>query len=325
MPELELVQKVAPSVAAPRREAREAAREALLARIGSAAHPHRRWSRAAIPSGGIAAVAAAIALVALPALQGDEAASAASIALRRAAAVATSQPAPPALRRGEFAYTRSVNAYLSTIVAGQEAPPFATLVPHTRETWLAPDGTGWLVQSSGKPTFLSARDRQRWIGAGRPAVGRDDMDVRLANSDGPNVPMVSLSLPSDPDALFDRLDGEAEGEHEQMFTLIGDALRETSTTPAQRAALYEVAARLRGVELVGPVRDRSGRRGVAVAMRDEENRIRHTLIFDPDNSALLGEEQTALAGNAWGYRPGTVIGWSTYLETAVVDHIKQRP
>jgi len=86
-----------------------------------------------------------------------------------------------------------------------------------------------------------------------------------------------------------------------------------------------VAARIPGVELVGPVSDRAGRAGIAVAMRDEANRIRHMLIFDPETSALLGEEEIVLEGNVLDYPEGTVIGYATYLESAVVDEIKKRP
>jgi hypothetical protein len=76
-------------------------------------------------------------------------------------------------------------------------------------------------------------------------------------------------LPSDPDALYSRLEraagGSGSGLYEQMFTLIGDALRETASSPRQRAALYEVASRLPGIHLIGEVTDPVGRRGLAVA------------------------------------------------------------
>jgi len=90
-----------------------------------------------------------------------------------------------------------------------------------------------------------------------------------------------------------------------MFTLIGDSLRERAATPAQRAALYQVAARLPGIELVGSTKDGAGRSGVAVALT--AHGIHFTLIFDPDTAALLGEEQTALAGNTYGFPAGQRI------------------
>ena len=101
-----------------------------------------------------------------------------------------------------------------------------------------------------------------------------------------------------------------------MFTLVGDALRETAATPAQRAALYEVAARIDGVQLVGPVRDSAGRAGTAVSL--DAHGIRFTLVLDPDTSSLLEEREVALPGNSYGYPAGLRTGWATYLVQAVV-------
>jgi hypothetical protein len=330
MSELDLVRTIAPNVSSPSAHAYVSARAALFARMDAeVGAPRRRWVRALAPAAVATGVIALATVVGLPALRGEETASAAGVALRQAAAVANEQPPPRLLQPGQFAYTKSVDAYLSTIEETNGASAYSVLVPHVREIWLGPDGTGWLRETNGEPTFLSARDRERWIAAGRPSVGGDPTDLLLENDHAPGTPMVPLTLPSDPDALYQHLErkaaGHGSGLHEEMFTLVGDALRETSATPAQRAALYEVAARIPGVELVGPVSDRAGRAGIAVAMRDEANRIRHTLIFDPETSALLGEEEIVLAGNALDYSEGTVIGYATYLKSAVVDALKKRP
>jgi len=45
----------------------------------------------------------------------------------------------------------------------------------------------------------------------------------------------------------------------ETFAIIGDLLRETHAPPALRAALYEVAANLSGVEYIGEVKDAVGR------------------------------------------------------------------
>ena len=78
------------------------------------------------------------------------------------------------------------------------------------------------------------------------------------------------------------------------FVMVGDLLRERAAPPALRAALYKVAAGIKGVELVGSVTDRAGRRGVAVAITSTYTgaRVRDVLVFDPVTSALLAE--------AWG-------------------------
>jgi hypothetical protein len=142
-----------------------------------------------------------------------------------------------------------------------------------------------------------------------------------------------LDLPTDPDALYAKLQWEATGHgagtYEEMFTLVGDALRgsdaDPSPGPAERAALYEVAARIPGVELVGPATDRIGRHGVAVAYSSSSNHERHELIFDPKTATLLEEQDVALAGNFLDYPAGTVTGYATYVANAVVDRLGARP
>lgn len=322
MPELDLLRQIAPGVAAPSAEARARARDVLLHHIARA-EPRRRppRRRLLVLAAGLAATAVAAAAVFLGVgTDRDESASAATAALRDAAAVARAQPAPPALEPGEYRYTRSVNAYLVTTVLSEENF-FSVLVPRIREIWLGPNG-GRLHETSGKPTFLSERDRERWIAAGRPRLRERESASALP-------PAAPLDLPTDPDALYRRLKREATGHgdglHEEMFTLVGDALRETNGSPAQRAALYEVAARIPGVDLLGRVTDHAGRSGIAVAFASDPDKQRHTLIFDPDTAALLGEEYVALAGNANGYPEGTVIGYATYVATGIVDSIRARP
>jgi hypothetical protein len=326
MLELELLRAIAPETRTPSAAAYARARAELRRRMSvPARRSARRWL---LPAGGVAASAAAAAAIFLSVGTGGEATASASAALRQAAATAARQAPPEALAPGQYLYTKSVNAYLNTGVY-ENGTSYSVLVPNIREIWLGRDGTGWLVQKSGEPTFLSERDRAAWVDAGRPAPGEDRMDMKLENTDLPDVPMYSLDLPSDPDVLFERLERDAGSGgtslEDEMFTLVGDALRENYAMPEQRAALYEVAARIPGVELLGEMTDGAGRLGIAVARDDEANRIRYTLIFDPETAALLGEQQVVLAGNWAGYPEGTVIGHATYVESAIVDEIKERP
>lgn len=326
MREAELLREIVSEAAPPTADAYVRARGALLERIAAAERPLRTRRRWLFPAAGVAAIGAAIAAVLLTIGPRAETASATSV-LRDAAAAARAQEPPPTLAPGRYMYTRSENAYLVTAVGG-DGEDFSALVAATREVWLDRSGTGWLYERSAPPVFLGEHDRERWIAAGRPHLGGSLTDMALEN-DGPEAPMYSLDLPADPDALWDRLQADAQGKghglYAEMFVLVGNALRETLTTPTQRAALYEVAARIPGVELVGGVTDHQGRPGIAVAMRDEQAGVRSALIFDPGTGALLGEEQITLAGNWWGYPEGTIVGWATYLEAAVVDAIRTRP
>jgi len=138
-------------------------------------------------------------------------------------------------------------------------------------------------------------------------------------------PMESFSLPDDPDALYAVIEASRPAGSVGMFRRLGEILRSGYLTPAQRAALYEVAARLPGIELVGSVRDDAGRVGTGVAIDDHSPnyQTREMLVFDPRTGALLAEQRTPLEGNPW-YPAGARTG-TTYLRAEVVDHIKQRP
>jgi hypothetical protein len=270
----------------------------------------RRWL--AVPAVAVAVAATTIAV--LGSTSGSGTASAAAATLRKAATVAQAQ-APLRLGPGQYVYTKSVDAYINTVVPADGAgAAYNVLVPHVREVWLGRDG-GRVYQTNGTPRFPTTQDRERWIAAGRPDLSEPPMDAALS-------PTPPLDLPTDVNALYDRLKHEASAPADdnplylEMFTLIGDSLRETAATPAQRAALYQVAARLPGIELLSPVKDSAGRDGVAVAMTADG--VRHTLIFDPATSALLAEEQIAVE-NIRNYPAGTRIGYSTYLVHAIVD------
>jgi RNA polymerase sigma-70 factor (ECF subfamily) len=244
--------------------------------------------------------------------------AAAAVALRHAAAVARQQSPPQAIAPGQFWYSKAIQAYL--VIAG-DRHGWVALDPKVREIWQGPTG-GLLRERSAPPQFLSPSDREHWISAGRPEVS-----ARAASDTLP--PAEPLDLPTDPGLLYAKLHdeavGNANGTSAEMLTEVGDALRETDASPALRAALYEVAARIPGVELVGPVHDRMGRPGLAVACSSAAGHERQELIFDPKTSALLGEEYRATAGNEFGYPAGTVVGYATYVSTGVANRLGARP
>jgi len=279
-----------------------------------------RWLVPAL--GAACAVAAVTAVFLVAGGSGTETAEAAGV-LRAAAKHARAETSLGQLGPEQYLYTKSTNAYLVTSV--EHGGSYSALVPRVREVWLRSDGTGWLLQTAGTPTFLTDRDRRAWIAAGRPSLGNDTMDVELKNSDGPTPPMASLDLPTDADALYARLHHDAAGfgdrTYTEMFVMIGDDLRENYVTTAQRAALFEVAARLPGIVYLGPTRDAAGRPAVAVAMDDSHSGVRDVLLFGRDDHAFLGEEETALAGNSFGLPAGVVVGQAMYLEQRVVDDV----
>jgi hypothetical protein len=286
----------------------------------------RRRGRLLVPAfgTGLAAVIAVAVFVGGGA-RPDEAAAA---ALRKVADVARAQPPTLPPGDGRLLYFRTTSD-VSLPMAGE--PPFhrgidseddvafVVRVHNTQEVWAGEDH-GLVRNTSGTPSFPTERDREAWAAAGRPRLPQAErFDSELRGIE-------RLRIPTDPDALLDYLeDRAADGEHSAAYIfeeLIGDYLREWGVTPEQRAALYEVAARLPGIELLGRRTDPQGRTGIAFAMRAEDRAERVTLIIDPDTGELLAITRVTLpespipAGTAWS---------QTFSSPVLVDGIGERP
>jgi hypothetical protein len=295
----------------------------------------RRRRFALLPVGAAAlTLALVVGSLLLPDGRGGASAEAAEV-LRSAAKAAGAQS--PVASEGRYRYTRSENAYLSTSV--DEGQSVTALVPQVRELWVASDASGRIREKVGEPVFLGPRDRASWEALGSPdwwGAGTSDQ----AFGPGELYYEDFSGLSTDPDELYGQIArraGEPETSGElpvpqnspqavKMFAIVGDLLRETLAPPEVRAALYEVAARIPGVELVGEVKDSAGRTGVAVARNEEGDGVRLELVFDPETSELLAERQVLLRRVRWvDAAPGTAIGWATYLESGTVDSTSDRP
>lgn len=341
MNEIDLLRGLRADLPGPRAESRASARGALLARIEHSQRPTPAaafaWMR---PRFRLVAsvVALAAVLISLPTLilGGDgQVQPALGQVLRAAARVAADQPVELPPGPGQYFYTRSREAYLSSTGfnprcvrhscdPGWEATrEWSVLVPSYRQTWIAADGAGRARVVSAKPEFLSAAQRRAWRAAGSPHLGSGQVED-FALSGQPFLD--TSSLPTQPKALrkliearkiplIDGPPGEAE-----TFTLIGDMLRRTYLPPEFRAALYRVVGELPGVELLGQVKDPVGRTGVGVAFT--KGGVTHELIVDPQTSALLGEREVAARRIPDLQIPaGTETGSVSYLETKVVDSL----
>jgi len=107
-----------------------------------------------------------------------------------------------------------------------------------------------------------------------------------------------------------KLDGGPRNAGED-FTHIGDFMRESDTPPAIRAALYEAAALIPGVKLLGPQEDPTDRTGLAVSFPYANGQTHRELIFDQQSGALLAEE---------AYGPeGKLSDWTTYMPSKIVS------
>jgi hypothetical protein len=275
----------------------------ILARPPATPPRRRRPMRVLAPAAALAAAVAAVVLL-VPGGGGRNVDSAAAAALERIADVARAQP--PTLPPGDdrFLYFR-----LETrgFMALADEPPFHRGIRSsddfgflldfrsTQESWVGEHG-GLVRNTGGAPTFASPRDRTAWERAGRPKLPAAYEDETPTNTG-----IERLRIPTDPGALLDYLRDRADRNGEDnawiFGTMITDYLREWGVTPEQRAALYEAAARLPGVELLGDRTDPDGRRGTGFAMDDAGAHLRHTLIIDPDTGELLAEVSETLPGN----------------------------
>ncbi|MCW2992187.1 MAG: hypothetical protein JWM73_2781 [Solirubrobacterales bacterium] len=321
--------------APPRPEARTDARRALLgaARQGAPRRSRRPWAMA----GAGLATAAAVVVALLTGLDsGRVAPEAARAALERAAVAA--EDGALDVGPGQFLYIRERDAYV-----GNEAlatgPSWGVILPQARETWVARDGSGRIVSRAGAVQFPGSRDRKRWEAAGSPDMGHPQLPAEQGdNSHGPSDWPVGdrsltyeelAALPTDGRAMYDRLismTGDTGPSPDgEVFVIVGDLLRGAPVPAHIRAALYRATAFIKGIRFAGEVTDALGRRGVAVDMPNEHG-SRNRLVFDPNTSALLAEEEVLTERKPWlDADPGFAIGSRVVLETAVVDSDTARP
>jgi hypothetical protein len=312
-----------------------AARAAARARLLRAPAPRRRAPRrrAALALGGaLAAAAAAIAVVSGL----DEGhvrpapATAASQALRRVAAVAEHRAGPGIPRDDQFFYVASEGTEMATTATRDPADSYSYLFTKRREIWLSVDRPGLLLDRQVGPVrWLTPRDRENWIAAGRPdstsGVGALHMGP-VHHYELGTERFTSAQLRAydpTPQELYAHLRahvGDAgQSRDGEVFVEIADALREAPQTPRLRATLYRALALVPGVQLLGPVHDRLGRAAVGVAFT-EHTGLRQELLFDPHTAEILNERQV-VAHPAGGLSApvGTAIEDIVYTKRAVTN------
>ncbi|MET0602928.1 MAG: CU044_5270 family protein, partial [Baekduia sp.] len=263
----------------------------------------------------------------------------AAAALERAATAATGKPAPePFPRPDQFFYTRTQATYLDTAVAkgGITVPSLDT---RTREAWISLGRRGGERTIATKQRFPSAAARAAWVKAGRFEIGgwhsKRMMSLGktayyLGNERLSYVQLLAFNQ-SGP-VLYQRLrdhyiKGQGGGIDDEVFTQIGDALREQASPPRLRAALYRALKEVPGVRYLGRVHDRLGRPAIGIG-RTTNRGTRRELLFDPHTSAMLAEREVMVAvPKAYvGLVPsGTVMADAVYERRAVVDRLGQRP
>jgi hypothetical protein len=243
----------------------------------------------------------------------------------------------PAPGPDQFVYIKTLNSYIDEELGYEPQPP------SRREDWMSPDGwEGMYVAHEGDGEC--ARLGERWNGESFVDEDGDvtvhlgevpDCDEAVDPDDGqPNPEEPShgsydwlAALPTDPDALLERLYQETEGQSSGPDQAVFEEIRELAgelMPPDLAAAMYQAAADIPGVVLVDEAVDLTGREGIAIARTDEERGERVELIFDAETFEYLGE-RGVMERDTRHIEAGTVTGGSAVLQRGVVDEMQDRP
>lgn len=193
-------------------------------------------------------------------------------------------------------------------------------VRSTYEIWQAADGSGRI------------RTEGRTYGEDAGGAGPADIDQTFGPGElgggGTNAAPTyadMMALPTDVDELYAHIERVVVAMDNgrpvpvEMFVQVADLLGTTPAPPALRGALYQVAARIPGVELVGELTDDLGRAGTAVTLVDE-NGTRDELLFDPATATPLGTRRVVAdrSRRTYDLDPGTVLYAQSYTAAGIV-------
>ncbi|WP_449064707.1 CU044_5270 family protein [Planomonospora algeriensis] len=329
--EIQLVARIRPDAAPYDPEAKAAARRGLAAASAARTPVRSLWRRpwVALPAGALA-VAVGIAATVLAGRTGPErgpvqevvvalprlAPMSASEVLGRAARAAARTDLEP--RDDQFVKVESETMY------GAFSEDSRYLYRTKRVIWQSTDGTR---EGSLRIEHLEPRAYPGWPipESAYDEVGTVDLH-RLPVCDP--VPdhlrtdhAAVKRLPADAEGMRAHLytgDRGGNSRDEAAWTRVGDLLRENYVPAAQRAALFEAAATIPGVDAVGDAEDAAGRKGIAVG-RVGPDGVREDLIFHPETYELLGERGIVVDEKLAESPAGSLVASTAELSVSVTD------
>jgi hypothetical protein len=243
----------------------------------------RRAKRRGLGFGAILAAAASLVLVIGPMLNpGPRPTTAGPVAASPTATPSTSQPAPsPPVDKGKSSAPVTLNVSLVLFRAGAAAGVQAG-------GW--PDAAYWHTISSYHQGTGPMLRRESWMGHKAigvlkdPRVSSGVMSLEVGLFGGFTWDQL-YALPTESRALERKLRATSlnggRDDNSELFSIVGSLLAESPAPPALRKALWEIAARIPRVTLVGAVKDSAGRPGVEIRRGDEG------YILDPKDGRLL--------------------------------------
>jgi len=255
-----------------------------------------------------AAITAALMLIVvlLPAGRGGPTRTAAT-ELEHLSEIAAHRPPPVGDPSGMFSITQTELRPETQAVIGQGS--FTVISRLTVRTSIARVGSGQTRTTVQDAYLASDQDEAAWVAAGSPPIPRSG-DLRIDDYGSGGLPFYDLDdLPTEPQSLRRALkDGQLEGfapESVDDLSVLGAVLAQPNATPSLRAALFELAADIEGVELIPDAIDPLGRRGIGIASATFSNETE--LIVDPATSAILSITDTPMNQNDEGH-----VSWVAY-------------
>jgi hypothetical protein len=256
---------------------------------------------------------------------GGQSTPAAAAVLLRLSTVAAKLPAVEAPLASQYQYSNSLALTSVEWVYRTNFPYFVNYVSQ-RQSWVSPNGSGRLLQTWSDPTFPTPHDLQNWMRSGSHPLAQAPIDQKSGPGTLENTPTDLWNLPTSPSKLMAlivsrKIEYGPPGTRED-FVQVGDLLPDTDAPPGVRSALFQVAAQIPGVELLGTTKDHLGRTGIALAYpeapadRTLGSKGLYELIFDPKTSVLLGNETVAINATTGAH---TILNWTSYVASAVVN------
>jgi hypothetical protein len=247
-----------------------------------AARPAHRRSAWRLAWAGFAVVGVAAAITGVVVLAPDKVGGRVPVANAEAAQV-LHLAAAAALQVPDVEPRPEQFVYVKTLSAGQ-----------TREVWFSVDGTrdGFAIDpglDTEPVPFPGCRNGRRVVVKGNRA------DPTRTEECVPEPAYLS-DLPTDVDHMLEYLKANSSGEAGDPGAIgkdISDWIAESYVRPAALAALFEAAARLPGLTLVGDVTDGAGRHGTGIEWSRPQEVHAGTLVFDAHH-AYLGSPLSAV-------------------------------
>ncbi|CAN5245188.1 hypothetical protein BH11ACT4_BH11ACT4_15140 [soil metagenome] len=334
MDELTLLRKVREDVAEPTPEALGRGRTALLEHVAT---PTRSQRRRGIRIAGLSALGAGAVVTALVLTNvlgfagwrgGADGAAAEAL---HAAALATIKTVDPIVAPGQYLLVHTTAVHGATIGA-EDGSTTSLLFIGDDDLYIPADrDDDWIWERQPSKPYKT-------FGPDSEAVAKDWKDERVGDSTellqakagafyggAPSGSFGDLSaLPRDPTQLLNYIYrstlGQGPSPDGEALVFIADRLRLGIVQADLRAAFYEAAARIPGVEITEQEATLDGRTGVAFG-RDEGGIFRQEIIIDPVTGQFIGERTVLLI--AQDEMPaGTTNGWSA-VTTSVVDSAPQ--